>query len=156
MKKGFILIFLCFVVSLLSCVSNDNSKTATIAVFSLDDMSVLQSSEFSEIFVSNTNKHKVKELLLASIDVAENNIFNETTTETADGSPYRQIYVQVYKDFSYEIKYVDKVKWVYDPSHPSACVSGEKKGFVAYPDIDIQQQKADILKIRDFLHDIDV
>ena len=64
-------------------------------------------------------------------------------------------YVQVYKDFSYEIKYIDKVKWVYDPSHPSACVSGEKKGFVAYPDIDIQQQKEDILKIRD-LHDIDV
>lgn len=150
MKKGFILISLCFVVSLLSCVSNGNSETATIAVFSLDGMSVV-----SEISVSNTNKHKVKEFLLASIDVAENNIFNETTTETADASTYRQMYVQVYKNLSYEIKYIDKVKWVYDPSHPSACVSGEKKGFVAYPDIDIQQQKEDILKIRD-LHDIDV
>lgn len=145
MKKGFILISLCFVVSLLSCVSNGNSETATIAVFSLDDMSVV-----SEISVSNTNKHKVKEFLLASIDVAENNIFNETTTETADASTYRQMYVQVYKDFSYEIKYIDKVKWVYDPSHPSACVSGEKKGFVAYPDIDIQQQKEDILKNKRF------
>lgn len=48
-------------------------------------------SVVSEISVSNTNKHKVKEFLLASIDVAENNIFNETTTETADASTYRQM-----------------------------------------------------------------
>ena len=156
MKKSFFLISFCFLVSLLSCVSNGNSETATIAVFSLDGMSVLQSSEFSKISVSNTNKHKVKEFLLASIDVAENNIFNETTTETSDGSPYRQMYLLVNKDFSYEIKYIDKVKWVYDPTHPSACVSGEKKGFVAYPDIDIQHQKADIVKITNFLHDIDL
>ena len=99
------------------------------------------------------------------MDVIAQNIANQDTTRTADGSPYRRRTVvfqeknspYVFSNFLHNVhqrtggmgvKATHVVedrktdfKMVYDPSHPDA----NEEGYVSYPNVDREQELVDML-----------
>ncbi|OHD56444.1 MAG: flagellar basal body rod protein FlgC [Spirochaetes bacterium GWF1_51_8] len=103
------------------------------------------------------------------IDVIANNIANANSVTTADGGPYqRQVVVMAPIDDSLTFKShllpdalkkevgkgvkVTQIKkdekpprMVYDPTHPYALQSGQWKGYVAYPNVNIVEEMTNMI-----------
>lgn len=143
-----------FIILLFSCVSYGNEGNEVKYKnlnFDLNDIYIIQNHGLSVIEINSRNRLKLKKLLLAAIEVATNNLVNVDTNEYKNGSPYKPFIIKVDKNLNYTIEPYDKITWVYDPSHPLAKASGEKKGYVSYPYVNIEQHQDDIYKITEFL-----
>ena len=104
------------------------------------------------------------------MDVTAANIANANTTETADGTPFRRMVAVVTQkqigDFENEFQacsFDDETpqmqgvevssvqadnsdfRWVYDPSNPKAQQSGEHKGYVAMPNINVISEMTNMM-----------
>ncbi|BBM89291.1 flagellar basal-body rod protein FlgC [Spirochaetota bacterium] len=103
------------------------------------------------------------------IDVISDNIANATTTRTTQGGPFRRsrvllrprednlIYKTHFKPdpFKAEIgdgvrvikveKDLSPLRLVYDPSHPDAIKTGNKKGYVEMPNVVIVKEMVDMI-----------
>ena len=103
------------------------------------------------------------------MDVISNNIANANTTRTTDGGPYRRrriVFTPSDTRVKYKLPFVpnkfrnltgqgvrvlrieqDKTPFrlVYDPSHPDAIKTGEKKGYVQMPNINIVTEMVDMI-----------
>jgi flagellar basal-body rod protein FlgC len=99
------------------------------------------------------------------MDVISQNIANQDTTRTADGSPYRRRMVvfqeknspYIFSNFLHNVQQraggtgmratqvvedrKTDFKMIYDPSHPDADV----EGYVKYPNVDREQELVDML-----------
>ena len=104
------------------------------------------------------------------LDVISNNISNASTTRTAEGGAFRRSRVvmaprtegpywrspflprgldngigtgvrirEIQKDYATETRYV------YDPTHPDAILSGPKEGYVEMPNVDIVTEMVDMI-----------
>jgi flagellar basal-body rod protein FlgC len=104
------------------------------------------------------------------LDVISDNIANANTTRTADGGPFRRSRVvfrpsvsqpywrspflpdsldngigkgvrvsEIEKDMDSELRLV------YDPSHPDAIKTGERKGYVEYPNVNVVNEMVDMI-----------
>jgi flagellar basal-body rod protein FlgC len=81
-------------------------------------------------------------VLYQKIDAISSNIVNVNTTRTAEGGHYKRIIVQNCKNGFCEIIKDPKPPILkYDPKHPDA----DKNGYVAFPNINLQQENADKL-----------
>ncbi|GMO62540.1 MAG: flagellar basal body rod protein FlgC [Treponemataceae bacterium] len=106
-------------------------------------------------------------------DVISDNIANASTTRTQDGTrgPYlrRKVILKavgeqpvfsnpfVPKEFDGVMKGVKvheiltdrpedaKTRFVYDPTHPDAILTGERTGYVEYPDVNIVNEMVDLI-----------
>ena len=103
-------------------------------------------------------------------DVIADNIANATTTRTAEGGPFRRsrtimrpITPSPYwrspflPDFldngvgqGVRIKEIQKdykteTRWVYDPEHPDAVLTGPRAGYVEMPNVDIVSEMVDMI-----------
>ena len=103
------------------------------------------------------------------MDVISNNIANANTTRTTEGGPYRRKRV-IFSPSDTRVKYKspflpqkfrpltgfgvrvlriesDKrpFRLVYDPSHPDALKTGEKKGYVQMPNVNIVTEMVDMI-----------
>jgi len=82
-------------------------------------------------------------VLYQKIEVISGNIANEKTTRTAQGGPYKR---KIAKDCKAGICKIvnDNIEPIltYEPNHPDA----NKNGYVAYPSINLHQEKADTLR----------
>lgn len=105
------------------------------------------------------------------MDITTANIANVNTTETADGTPFRRMVAvmsqkqigDVDSEFSacsfdgsnpgatgVEVAGVESdgsdYRWVYDPTNPKAQQSGEHKGYVAMPNINIINEMTNMIQ----------
>lgn len=103
-------------------------------------------------------------------DVIANNIANVNTTRTIDGKPFRRsrvIFRPIVKDpywktpflpraldngggqgvqvMAIEKDYDTKVRLKYDPTHPDAIQSGDRKGYVEYSNVNIITEFVDLV-----------
>jgi flagellar basal body rod protein FlgC/predicted double-glycine peptidase len=80
--------------------------------------------------------------------LVEQNIANVRTTKTVDGTPYRRRMLRI-GDGSSLIVTQDQsdFNWAYDPVHPDAMKEGPKSGYVAYPNINLKQEEAELVAI---------
>lgn len=104
------------------------------------------------------------------LDVIANNIANVNTTRTTEGGPFRRSRVifrprvsQPYWRSPFLPEYLDngvgkgvritkiekdtdaKNRLVYDPTHPDAILSGAKKGYVEFPNINTVNEMVDMI-----------
>ena len=105
------------------------------------------------------------------MDVTAANIANVNTTETADGTPFRRMVAVVTQkqigDFENEFQACSfdddapqaangvevagvqadnsDFRWGYDPSNPKAQTSGEHKGYVAMPNINVISEMTNMM-----------
>ncbi|MBA7532748.1 Flagellar basal-body rod protein FlgC [subsurface metagenome] len=104
------------------------------------------------------------------LDVIANNIANVNTTRTAEGGPFRRSRVifrprvsQPYWRSPFLPEYLDngvgkgvriikiekdtdaRNRLVYDPTHPDAILSGPKKGYVEFPNINTVNEMVDMI-----------
>jgi len=104
------------------------------------------------------------------LDVIANNIANVNTTRTAEGGPFRRSRVifrprvsQPYWRSPFLPEYLDngvgkgvrivkiekdtdaKNRLVYDPTHPDAILSGPKKGYVEFPNVNTVNEMVDMI-----------
>lgn len=102
-------------------------------------------------------------------DVISDNIANASTTKTQEGDVFRRSRVIVAQKKSgidwktpftpqnvergigegVKVMSIEKDKsdtrWIYDPSHPHALLSGPKKGYVEYPNVSIVTEMVDLI-----------
>lgn len=103
------------------------------------------------------------------MDVIANNIANVNTTRTIEGGPYRRkrtIFTPRDIKVKWESLFLPKIfrpvigsgvrvlrveedkspfRLVWDPSHPDAYKSGEKQGYVEYPNINVVTEMVDMI-----------
>ena len=125
-------------------------------IFPLSNLIVIQSDTFKEIVITDENKTFVKNVLLDAIEVAVNNIVNATSSSNENGQGFKACYMYLGENCNIELKHFDKVKYIYDPLHPNAIASGKNKGYVIYPDVDIERLENEIIFILHFLKENDL
>ena len=75
----------------------------------------------------------------ANIYLNKSNIDNSTTTRTQDGTYYKRKYLEVLPNLKYRIQEDSSMpKKIYDPTHPDSIKEGKDKGYVYYPNINIE------------------
>ena len=104
------------------------------------------------------------------MDVISDNIANATTTRTTEGGAFvkSQVILRARNDYAQfktpvmpdsfkpqvgtgvrvikiEKDHTTPLKWVYNPSHPDAVKTGEKKGYVAMPNISVVKEMVDMI-----------
>lgn len=102
-------------------------------------------------------------------DVIANNIANASTTRTQEGGAYRRrrvLLTQKQSGIDWKSPYVPEslergvgtgvrasaiekdtadMRWVYDPTHPHAILSGPREGYVEYPNVNIVTEMVDLI-----------
>lgn len=102
-------------------------------------------------------------------DVISDNIANASTTRTQDGGPFKRsrvIFSQKSDGMNFNMPFapgnldrgpgtgvrvvgIEKdttpTRFVYDPTHPDAIVSGPKAGYVEYPNVNIVTEMVDLI-----------
>ena len=124
-------------------------------VLPLSDLDTIQSEAFNAIVLTNENKTFVKNLLLDAVEIAVNNIINVNTSSNENGAVYNR-YIYIDENYNIELRYFDKTKYVYDPLHPNAIASGKHKGYVVYPDVDLESLADEITFLLNFLKENDL
>lgn len=103
------------------------------------------------------------------MDVISNNIANATTTRTPEGGPYRRqkvVFMPADTRVKYKLPFLpdkfkplpgqgvrvlrveedqDAPRLVYDPSNPDAIKTGDKKGYVEMPNVNIVTEMVDMI-----------
>ena len=104
------------------------------------------------------------------LDVIANNLANVNTTRTTEGGPFRRSrvifrprvdqpywrgpFLPVYLDngvgrgvriVKIQKDYDSKPRLVYDPTHPDAIKTGQWKGYVEYPNVNIVEEMVDMI-----------
>lgn len=79
------------------------------------------------------------------LQITQRNIANINTTRTIEGGPYKRRYIGDCKNGVCK-EFVDNKPplFKYDPAHPDA----NREGYVAYPGYVLEQEQADLLKIK--------
>lgn len=89
------------------------------------------------------NDLKIENLImiqLKRIELCVDNIRNIQTTRTSNGSFYKKQTLLLNTDGSYGISETSKSRLVFDPGHPDALRTGSKKGYVEFPDINLEEE----------------
>lgn len=103
------------------------------------------------------------------MDVIANNIANATTTRTTEGGPYRRrrvVFMPSDTRVKYKLPFVphkfrnlagrgvrvlrieqdrSPLRLVFDPNHPDAIKTGDKKGYVQMPNVNIVTEMVDMI-----------
>lgn len=74
-------------------------------------------------------------------DIVRHNIANYQTTRTANGEPYRRQFARYSSDGDLHLEFDESdFRYVYDPAHPDAHRDGCKAGYIAYPNVNLEQE----------------
>jgi flagellar basal-body rod protein FlgC len=82
-----------------------------------------------------------------NIDIIADNMANVNTTRTVNGGPYIRKYLKISIENGIEIieDIRSPLRYVYDPSHPDAIITGEMKDYVKMPNVDIVLENVDMI-----------
>jgi flagellar basal body rod protein FlgC len=89
---------------------------------------------------------EILEILHLKVLIIEDNISNANTTRTSEGGPYIRKYLSITIENGVELMndIDNSERLVYDPSHPDAIRTGNKEGYVRFPNIDIIAEYMDL------------
>jgi len=109
--------------------------------------------------IRNINKKILLDILMflnLKLDIMANNIANANTTRTIEGGALRRNYLNVSIERGVEIRQDTKTSFrhIYDPFHPDAILDGVLKGFVVMPNVDIQNEKINMVIVADLYSSI--
>ena len=95
------------------------------------------------------NYRELIDALSLAIELTLYNVANAKTTRTPmPNTPFLYRYLKVFPDYSFQVMQKERIKFVYNPSHPDAIYSKDGlRGYIKYPDINIEQEYNDILEI---------
>ena len=153
-KHIFVIVFCIACTSFLSVNIFATEKESVI--LPLSDLIIIQSDTFKEIVITDENKTFVKNVLLDAIEVAVNSVANAKSSTDESERGFKAGYIYLGDNYNIELKHFDKVKYIYDPLHPNAIASGKNKGYVIYPDVDIERLENEIIFILHFLKENDL
>jgi flagellar basal body rod protein FlgC len=148
MKK--LLIFFCAV--LISCSFNQqimvlNTKISDRYFDLLEKTGVEYSQTDAYLYFKKnaSNVHAISRALKImdlELQVIHGNISNSDTTDNGEGKPYVRQIVQVLGDGSAQIvsDVNSSTHLIYDPTHPNAIKTGEKTGYVHFPNINLVEE----------------
>jgi flagellar basal-body rod protein FlgC len=94
-------------------------------------------------------------MLDLKIEIIKNNIMNVNTTRTAEGGAYIRKYLKISAENGMEVLKDDSpARWVYDPPHPDAVLSGTKAGYVQIPNVDLITEYYDLIETAELYNSI--
>lgn len=98
--------------------------------------------------LSNNQVNQVLYLLKLGCDITVQNISNiKNTRNNKKREPYLRNYIYVYGLYDFKIKNEVIIKYIYQPLHPDAILSGNRKGYVAYPGYSIDNEKSNLKQL---------
>ncbi len=146
------LVILIILVLLISCTKSTNDVTLLVPYsqqeelinyFNKANINVKVNNSLLIIFSPNDSVLiNLLDFQFTNICLNKSNINNSTSTRTQDGTYYKRKYLEVLPDYKYIIKEdYSAPRLIYDPTHPDAIKEGKDKGYVYYPNIDIEDEK---------------
>ena len=99
---------------------------------------------------------RILNILQIEMDIIADNIANASTTRTINGGPYIGNRTTFTAEDGLQIipyNYVER-RFIYDPSHPDTIISGERQGYVEYPNIDIVTEMVKMKAVNNFYNAI--
>lgn len=88
------------------------------------------------------------ELLKLSMDIIADNMANYKTTRTNEGGPFlRNIIIILDGQINIIKDDIGYTRLVYEPTHPDSIRTGDRKGFVEYPNVDIFSELVNLITV---------
>jgi flagellar basal body rod protein FlgC len=107
------------------------------------------------INVNSGNIKTIRRLLVLAIKIAVNNIVCAHVTRVDETlNPFFQSFVVVHPDLSLAIESDRRFVEVYDPTNLDAQMSGDRKGYVKYPLVDVAAMQNDVERLADLLEEL--
>jgi len=128
-----------------------------ITVENIKEISVLvfESDEALLKFLETRDRKILRGVLTTALMAARNNLLNYNTTRTEIlNTPYKYQYVFICNSLKWDLMEKESFRYLFDPTHPDAILSGEMSGYVRFPDIDKFEEDNNITKILDILFSI--
>jgi len=99
---------------------------------------------------------EIRNIVFLEIDIINDNIKNVNTTRTENGGPYIRKFVRFTAENGVEIAEDTEtnIRLVYDPIHPDAKRTGERQGYVEYPNVDMASEMIDLIRVNRFFESI--
>jgi len=142
-KRNFLIIF----IALIAC------KASGQQIYDISKISEEKIVIDSKLITGHENE--LINILLIAIDLSLDNIVNHDVTRTdVPNTPYKYKYLVVFPDLSFSIMEKEKCRLIYDPSHPDAIYAGDFKGYIRYPDINLDQEYFEIAEMVKLLRQI--
>jgi len=90
---------------------------------------------------------EIKNVIQLEMDTIKMNIKNVSTIK--NGNPYVRKYIKVSAENGVEIieDIETNFRLIYNPTHPEAISSGEKQGYVEYPNVDIITEMINLIRV---------
>jgi flagellar basal-body rod protein FlgC len=112
------------------------------------DVKMIYNGNF--LTIKNINEDILIDILRViqfDLDIIADNMANANTTRTVNGGPYIRKYLKISVENGIEIIEDTKspLRYVYDPSHPDAIITGEMKDYVRMPNVDIVLENVDMI-----------
>jgi flagellar basal-body rod protein FlgC len=143
-------------------VSFSNNKEIKIAIYNdgekefLENLILCKRYDVEMIYngnfliIKNINEDILIDILMMirfNLDIIADNIANVNTTRTVNGGPYIRKYLKITIEDGIEIVEDTRspLRHIYDPSHPDVITTGEMKGFVRMPNVDIVIEMVDMI-----------
>jgi len=147
--SGIILFFITFL--LMSCsknneieiiIINENHKIFLNDIIIYKNYNVKIIDKESYWIIKDLNKEILLDFLAIvnlKLDIITDNIANANTTRTSYGGPFIRQYLKITQEDGMEIlkDTQQNTRFVWDPTHPDSILTGEKKGLVEYPNVDV-------------------
>jgi flagellar basal-body rod protein FlgC len=164
MKKS---LFLLFLLILSNCQSNKNvnyseKKDIRIAIYDekekeylekiilykKNDMEMIYDGNF--LLIKNINEDVliyILSIIRLEMDIIADNMANVNTTRTANGGPFLRKYLKITIEDGIEIveDNENQLALKYAPSHPDAIKTGEAKGYVRMPNVDMVTEQVNMI-----------
>jgi flagellar basal-body rod protein FlgC len=119
-----------------------------IILFKKNDAEMVYKGNF--LLIKNINEDVlfyILNIIRLEMDIIAANMANVNTTRTENGGPYIRKYLKITIEDGIEIVEDNKRQsaLVYDPAHPDAIKTGELKGYLRKPNVDIITEQVDMI-----------
>ena len=98
----------------------------------------------------------IRNIIKLEMDIISNNITNASTTRTVNGGPFIRQFVIYNIENGIEIisDNSSEKRFVYDPTHPDAIQTGERQGYVEYPNVNTVVEMINMIEASSFYESI--
>jgi flagellar basal body rod protein FlgC len=107
--------------------------------FSYKKIQYIEDENYIKLLISTEILKHIIAIEYLKIEISKDNISNINTTRTITGGPYKRKYLDITDEIV--IKEDDaEGRLVYDPFHPDAIKDGQRKDYVSYPNVNLEDE----------------
>jgi flagellar basal-body rod protein FlgC len=130
-------------------INNEREYLRNFILYKKYDVEMIDTENY--LVIKNINEEILIELhriIHLKMDLIAINMANINTTRTENGEPYIRKYLKITAENGIEIIEDMEIplRNVYDPTHPDAITTGELKGYVKMPNVDIVTEMIDMIE----------